>query len=149
MLSQPLKDTTVTSETREAAFEQGQTWRWEVVQVSLMVFSGGLTRLLELWYIPCLHSTTPLLCNHHNILSIANIFTLKWTTGVALSGAEYSSEPMCQQQHQHLEQWSRNQSIKTSTTYNNGQSPFTAKHHNPSQTEVCEKVHAPSKSGRI
>lgn len=36
-----------------------------------MFFSDGLTRLVEHWYIPCLHSMSPPLCDHCNIVSIA------------------------------------------------------------------------------
>lgn len=148
MLRLPLKDTTVTSEIREGAFEQGQTW-------SCKVSGKSLSEVFSWWSYRTTRSLIYPLSSHHNSTTVwpppysehcraVNISTLKGTFGIALSGAEYSSEPICWQQCWHLEQWSRNRSIKTSTTYNYGQSPFTAKHHDPSQTEACEKIHTPS-----
>lgn len=157
MLSQPLKDTTVTSEIREGAFEQGQTWSWEVN-------GKGLSEVFFWWSYRTAKALIHPLSPQHNSTTlwppqysehcwVANIFTLKWTSELLWAGqnillsqpANNSVSPRVF----NLEHWNRNQSIKTSITYNYSQSPFTAKHHNPSQTDVCEKVHTPSKSGRI
>lgn len=150
MLSQPLKDTTVIFWNQGRSFSAGAGSKLRSAKdlpdvffqmVSQGYWSTGTSLHPTARAHHCVTTTTLwALLGHYPFHPNADI-------GPALSGAGNSSGD-CQQRRLR-EQWSRSQSMRTSKSYNYGQNPFTAKHHNSSLTEVCEKVHTALKSSRI